>query len=176
MLREAPGRAPVVVSVMIYPYATPQRKPGFRVRPAEVLTQAVAERITELVVQALDVNGLLAKVDPDALLDRVDVDALLKRVDVDALLARVDVNLLLSRVDVDALVQRVDVDRLVAKTDIGSVIAQSSGGVASGVVDAARSQAVGLDEFIARWAARLRRRRYPGPPGPPELLREPAPS
>ena len=86
------------------------------------------------------------------------------------LLARVDVDELLSRVDVDALVQRVNVDQLVAKTDIGSVIARSTGGVASGAMDAARSQAVGLDEFIARSAARLRRRRYPGPPGPPELL------
>jgi hypothetical protein len=146
------------------------------VRPAESLAQAVAERATELVVQALDVNGLLAKVDPDALLARVDLDALLKRVDVDALLAQVDLDLLLSQVDIDALVQRVDVDRLVGKTDLGSVIARSSGGVASGAMDAARSQAVGLDEFIARWAARLRRRPYPGPPGPPELLREPIPS
>ncbi len=145
-------------------------------RPAEALAQGVAERVTELVVQALDVNGLLAKVDPDALLARVDVDALLKRVDVDALLARVDVDLLLSRVDIDALVQRVDVDRIAGKTDIGSLIARSSGGVASGALDAARSQAVGLDEFVARCAARLRRRRYAGPPGPPELLRQPSPS
>jgi predicted thioredoxin/glutaredoxin len=143
------------------------------VRPAEALTQAIAERVTALVVQALDVNGLLAKVDPDELLDRVDVDALLKRIDVAGLLDRVDVDLLMSRVDIDALVQRVDVDRLVAKTDIGSVIARSSGSVASGAADALRSQAVALDEFIARWATRLRRRRYPGPPGPPELLREP---
>ncbi len=144
--------------------------------PADALAQAVAERVTELVVQALDVNGLLAKVDPNALLARVDVDALLERVDVDALLDRVDVDRLLSRVDVDALMQRVNVDRLVGKTDLGSVIARSSSGVASGAMDAGRSQAVGLDEFIARWAARLRRRRYSGPPGPPELLREPAPS
>ena len=57
--------------------------PGGSVRPAEALAQAVADRVTELVVHALDVNGLLAKVDPDALLERVDVDALLERVDVD---------------------------------------------------------------------------------------------
>ncbi len=160
------------------------RKVAAPARPAEALAQAVAERVTDLVVHALDVNGLLAKVDPDALLDRVDVDALLDRVDVDALLNRVDVealldrvdmDALLNRVDMDALVKRIDIDQLVGRTDIGSVIARSSGGIASGAVDAVRSQAVGVDEFIARWVARLRRRAYSGPPGPPELLRAPVP-
>jgi len=33
-----------------------------------------------------------------------------------------------------------------------------------------RSQTVGLDEFIARWIGRLRRRPYTGPPGPPDRL------
>jgi hypothetical protein len=33
------------------------------------------------------------------------------------------------------------------------------------------SQTVGLDEFIARWIGRLRRRPYTGPPGPPDQLR-----
>ena len=51
------------------------------------------------------------------------------------------------------------------------MIARSSGGIAGDVLDAVRSEAVGLDEWIARWVGRLRRRRYSGPPGPPELLR-----
>jgi hypothetical protein len=33
------------------------------------------------------------------------------------------------------------------------------------------SQTVGLDEFIARWIGRLRRRPYTGPPGPPDRPR-----
>ena len=33
-------------------------------------------------------------------------------------------------------------------------------------LDVVRSQTVGVDEFIARWVARLRRRPYTGPPGP----------
>jgi len=139
-------------------------------RPAESLAQGVAERVTELVVQALDVNGLVAKVEPNALLERVDVDALLERVDVDALLERVDVDALIGRADVARIAQRIDIDALLQHTDLGSVIARSSGGVASGALDLLRSQAVGLDEFIARWVARLLRRQYEGPPGPPELL------
>ena len=127
--------------------------------PAEALAQLVAERVVELVVSALDVNALLNRVAVDPLLDRVDVDQLLDRVDVDRLL---------DRVDLDRILARVDVDDLIAQTDLGAVIARSSGGVASNALDVVRSQAVGLDEFIARRAERLRRRRYAGPPGPPD--------
>lgn len=148
--------------------------------PLESAAQAVAERVTGLVVHSLDVNALLARVDVDALLDRVDVDRLLDRVDVDRLLDRVDVDRLLGRVDVAAVVARadinsvaarIDIDALVEQTDIGAVIARSSGSVASGSVDVMRSQAFNFDELIARCAARLLRRRYQGPPGPPKMSR-----
>lgn len=125
--------------------------------PVEALAQGIADRVVDLVLTALDV---------DALLDRVDVNALLDRVDVDALLNRVDVDALLDRVEVDRLLARVDMDGLLAQTDLGAVIARSSGGVAGNALDVVRSQAVGLDEFVARWVERLRRRSYPGPPGP----------
>jgi uncharacterized RDD family membrane protein YckC len=116
--------------------------------PAEALAQRVAEVVVALVVSSLDVNALLDRVDVDALLDRVDVDGLLARVDLDSMLARVDM------------------DDLLARTDVGALIAQSSGGVAGNALDVVRSQAVGLDEFTARWVGRLRRRPYAGPPGP----------
>lgn len=125
--------------------------------PADALAQHLAERVVDLVVSSLDVNTLLSRVDVDALLDRVDVDRLLARVDVDDLLARVDI---------DELLARVDMDEVLAKTDLGAVIARSSGGVASNALDVLRSQAVALDEFIARWVSRLRGRKYLGPPGP----------
>jgi hypothetical protein len=67
---------------------------------------------------------------------------------------------------VNEVVQRIDVDELVEQTDLGSIIARSSSGVASDVLDVVRSRTVSLDEFIARWVARLRRRPYTGPPGP----------
>jgi uncharacterized RDD family membrane protein YckC len=151
--------------------------------------------VTDLVVQALDVNALLGKVEPKSLLERVDVDALLDRVDVDALLDRVDVdrllnradvgkivrrvdldtvltgidvNAVLARVDLNQAVQRIDIESLVEHTDLGTIIARSSGGVASEALDVVRSQAVGLDEFIGRLVARLGQRRYDGPPGPPQ--------
>lgn len=164
----------------------------------EPRAQEVAERVVDLVVRSLDVNALVQQIDPEPiivqvdldklidrldlnkLVDRVDVDKLLARIDVDALLSRVDIDRLLARVDVAAVVdrvdvnevaQRLDIDALAAQTDLGAVIARSSGGVAANALDVLRSQAVGLDEFIARWVGRLRRKPYSGPPGPPERLR-----
>ncbi len=119
----------------------------------EALAQSVAERAVELVVSALDVNALLDGVDLNAVLDQVD-------------LGRV-----LDRIDLNGIVERIDVDALVEKTDLGAIIARSSSGVASDALDVVRSQVVGLDEFIARWIGRLRRRPYTGPPGPPDGLR-----
>ncbi len=72
---------------------------------------------------------------------------------------------MVDRVDVNAVVERIDIDELVEQTDLGAVIARSSSGVASDVLDVVRSQAVGLDEFIAHWIGRLRRRPYAGAPG-----------
>jgi hypothetical protein len=51
----------------------------------------------------------------------------------------------------------------------GAIIARSSGGVASEALDALRSQAVGLDQFIDRWVGRLTRRKQPWPAAPPAL-------
>ena len=138
-----------------------RRRPaeGRLVSRSEALTQAVAERAVELVVSALDVN---------ALLDEVDVNAVLDEVDVNAVLDRIDLNHLLEKVDLNAVIGRIDIDALAEHTDLGAIIARSSSGVASEALDVVRSHTVELDEFIARWVGRLRRRPYTGPPGPPD--------
>lgn len=147
--------------------------------PAEVLAQQITDRVVELVVNALDVNDLVARVDLNAVLGGVDIDAVLAKVDVNALLDRVDmddlmrhvdVGAVLDRVDVNDLVKRIDMATLVAETDLGAVIARSSGGAVSEALDALRSQVVGLDRFIDRWVSRLLRRRLPLPSAPPVLL------
>src|SRR5262249_34812471 len=138
--------------------------------PVEAMAQRVAERVVDLVLQVVDVNAVLAQVDVNALLEKVDVAALLERVDLNAVLARVDTAALLDRIDVNALMERIDVDALVEQTDLGAVIARSTGGVASEALDAARSQAVGLDQFIDRWVQRALRRKQPAPSAPRALL------
>ena len=84
------------------------------------------------------------------------------------MLNRIDLDRVLGQVDLNSIVARIDVDALVEQTDLGAIIARSSSGVASDALDAVRSHVVELDEFIARWIGRLRRRPYTGPPGPPE--------
>lgn len=147
--------------------------------PVEQLAEKTAERVIDLVVRTLDVNAVVQRVDLNAVLDQVDVNKLVDRVDLDKimdqvdlnqllakvdlddLLARVDVNAIVDRVDINDIAQSVDIDAIAMHTDIGAMIARSSGGIASDARDAARSQAVGLDEWIARWVARLLRRDPP---------------
>ena len=120
----------------------------FQRQHVEVLAQAVTERAVDLVVSALDVN---------AVLDQVDINRVLDHIDLERLLGRMDLN---------GMVQQIDVDALAEQTDLGAIMAASSRGAASDLLDVVRSQTVGLDEFIARWIGRLRRRPYTGPPGP----------
>ncbi|MGO9188481.1 MAG: hypothetical protein ACLP8X_08465 [Streptosporangiaceae bacterium] len=140
------------------PFERQRLADGRVVTRREALAQAVTDRAVELVMSALDVNALLDRVDLNAVLDQVDINRVLDRIDLDRLLARVDLN---------DLVQHIDFDALVEQTDLSAIIAASSSGAASDALDVVRSQAVGLDEFIARWIGRLRRRPYSGPPGPP---------
>ncbi len=150
---------------------------------AEQLAQAVAERVVGLVLEAIDLDALLARVDVDGLIDRVDVDkivarvdvdAIVERVDIDQLIARVDVDELIGRVDVKKLVDRIDIDALVEQTEVGTIIARSTSGVASEALDLVRAQGVGLDDFVARWVDRiLRRRTGDWPAGPPVLVGTP---
>lgn len=116
-------------------------------------------------------NGVVPEV-----VERIDVQALVDRVDLDALLDRIDLNALLEKVDVQRLVERIDVDALVERTEMGSVIARTGAGVASKALDVMRSQGVGLDSFLDRWADRLLRRRgAPAAPLGPPLLVHPRP-
>jgi hypothetical protein len=149
----------------------------------EQLAQAVAERVVSLVMDAIDMNALLERIDVDALINRVDVDGVVSRVDVDKLIdrvdvekiiERVDVEKIIERVDVEKIIQRVDIDALVEQTELGTIIARSTSGVASEALDVVRAQAVGLDDFVARWINRiLRRSSASWPTGPSTLVARP---
>jgi hypothetical protein len=152
---------------LVDPFERQRLADGRPVTRREALAQAVTDRAVELVMSAVDVNALLDRVDLNAVLDQVDIDRVLDRIDLDRLLARMDLN---------DIVQSLDVDALIEQTDLGAVIAASSGGAVADVLDVVRSQAVGLDEFIARGIGRLRRRPYTGPPGPPDRTRAEAAS
>ena len=134
--------------------------------PLEQLAQRVAERVLDLVIEALDINALIARLDLNAVLDQIDVQALLSRVDLNALLEQVDLN---------ALIQRIDVEALVEQTDFGEIIAKQTSGIASTALDSVRSQTVSMDGAIDRGVWRLVRRNAPRPAAP-ALLRSPTES
>jgi uncharacterized RDD family membrane protein YckC len=148
----------------------------------EQLAQGIAARVVNLVLEAIDVDALVAKVDVDALVKQVDVESIIERVDVERIIERVDVDAIVQRVDVDAIVQRVDInaivssmdiDSLVEKTELGAIIARSTTGVFTEVLDVIRAQGVGLDDFCARWTNRILRRRpgtLPAGPGLPPAV------
>jgi hypothetical protein len=147
--------------------------------PVESMAQTVARGATELVVDSLDVNALLERtdlnrlldqIDVNRLLDQIDVNRLLDRVDVSKVLARVDMDALLNQVDVNALADRIDMAALLDRTELGAIITRSSTTIFTEIVDLIRSQAVGLDDFLARWADRLLRRGKARPLGPPGLV------
>jgi len=150
--------------------------------PVESMAQNIARRVSELVVEALDLNALIEQIDLNRVIDQVDVNRLLDKVDVNKLLDQVDVDRLVARVDVQAVMKQVDVNELASQVDINAlveragleeIVARSSSSIASESVNLVRSQAVGLDDFIARWVNRLRRRGYAGPPVLPGLQAEP---
>jgi high-affinity K+ transport system ATPase subunit B len=131
--------------------------------PLEAFAQRVAERVIDLVLNAVDLNEVAAQIDLNAVIDRVDIGRIVDRLDMNAVLAKVDVN---------AIIQRVDVETLVAHTDFGEIIAKQTSGIASGAVDAVREQAVSMDGAIDRGVWRLVRRDAPRPEAP-VLLRAP---
>ncbi len=155
----------------------------------EQFAQAIASRVVNIVLEAIDIDELVAKIDVDALIKRVDVEAIIERVDVDriieqvdvdAIVKRVDVNAIVGRVDVNAIVSNMDIDSLVEKTELGAIIAKSTTGVFTEVLDVIRAQGVGLDDFCARWTNRALRRdssiMAPGPGLAPAVVRdEPSP-
>lgn len=150
----------------------------------EQLAQAIASRVVNLVLEAIDIDALVAKIDVDALIGRVDVEAIIERVDVERIIEQVDVDAIVKRVDVDAIVKRVDVnaivsnmdiDSLVEKTELGAIIAKSTTGIFTEVLDVIRAQGVGLDDFCARWTNRVLRRNTDELPQGPGLGPAPEP-
>ncbi len=137
----------------------------------EHVAQSVAERVVNLVLEAIDIDAIIQRVDINALVQRVDVDEVIQRVDIESVLDQVDINRIVQRIDINAIVDQLDIDSLVEHTELGSIIARSTSGVMTEVLDVIRSQGVGLDDFCARWVNRiLRRDPATIPLGPPLLV------
>jgi hypothetical protein len=130
-------------------------------------------RLTDVVLEHVDLDAVVAAVYVEAVLDRVDLTAVvLQRVDLDALvtavLDRVDLTaVVLQRVDLDALVNaviaHVDLiglaEEVIDGVDLPEIIRESTGSMASDAVRGARLQGIAADEAVGRAVDRLLLRR-----------------
>ncbi len=115
----------------------------------EQLTEAVASRVVNQVLEAIDVNALIGRVDVEGVVERVDVERLIEQVDVEGIVKRIDVN---------AIVSEIDIDSLVENTDLGSLIVKSTSGILTDVLDGVRAQGVALDDLCTKWTSRVLQR------------------
>ena len=143
----------------------------------EQLAQAIAARVVNLVVEAIDINALMAKIDVEAIIERVDVEQHHRT-------GRRGRNRQArgrgrhrqARGHQRHRELQMDIDSLVEKTELGAIIARSTTGVFTEVLDVIRAQGVGLDDFCARWTNRVLRRRPGTLPAGPGMVPAAAPT
>jgi hypothetical protein len=147
----------------------------------ESIAQGVAQRVIDLVVEALDMNALiaridlnivLARVDLNQVIDQIDLNQVVDRIDLNQVVDRLDMNRLMARVDINQILSQVDIEALVKNTDLGAIMVSSSSTLATEAVDLGRSHAVSMDDALARWVSKIRRN-HPGRAEPPELPNTP---
>jgi hypothetical protein len=156
---------------------------------APSITDAVLDHLslTDIVLERVDLNRIVAAVDIDAVLDRVDLDAVVEKVDLQRIVDRIDLNEVAAGLDVNAVAERVDVEALIEKLDLAGIaqevieeidlpeiIRSSTGTMASETVRGLRVQSVEVDRAIARAVDRVifrRKQRRTDAPGtaPSEL-------
>jgi hypothetical protein len=143
----------------------PQPAPGAPAPPARPTGdggRSLASLPSRAVAEAA--AAIAAAVVP-AVVERIDVNTLLGKVDVDALVSRIDVNPTLDQVDVDELAGRVDMGAVAREAlegvDLGDLIQESTAGIAIDTMEAVRVQAMNADELLARIVDRLLGRRRP---------------
>ena len=86
------------------------------------------------------------------------LDALIQQIDVQALVERIDLNALLDQIDVERILARVDLNELIAQIDVEQIVARSTKGVAARTLDAIRVTAGRLDLAVEAVTDRLLRR------------------
>ena len=161
-------------------------------RLADAFVTSLLRSVTIAVLERLDVDEVVRRVDIQKVIDRVDVDAIVARVDVqrvvagldlDALVGQVDIQRVVAGLDLDAIVAQVDLNAVVERVDLprvteqvfdevdlGQVIRESTGSISGETVDALRYQGMNLDRSLSRIVDRmlLRKRRADGTTSAPE--------
>jgi hypothetical protein len=128
------------------------------------LNRLILERVDlDGVVATVDVDGIVSRVDIDAIVSRVDVDEIAASIDLDAIVARLDIDDIVASVDLDAIIDRLNVveiaEDVINEIDLPEIIRDSTGSMASQVVRDARVQSIDADQAVNRLVDRILRRR-----------------
>lgn len=100
----------------------------------------------------------------DTALDQVDLTQLvIDRVNIDAVVAQADVNAVVARADIDAVIDRVDLiglaQTIIDGVDLPGIIRDSTGSIASEGLRGVRMQSIDADEWVNRLVDRVLLRR-----------------
>ncbi len=73
-------------------------------------------------VARVDVDAIAASIDIDAIADRIDIARIIRRVDIDAIAASIDIDAIADRIDIARIIRRVDIDAIAASIDIDAIV------------------------------------------------------
>jgi hypothetical protein len=116
------------------------------------LVTAIADRVdlTELVLDRMDLDRIVASLDLRALASRLPVDVIVDRLDVDAVAGRLDLDAVIRRLDLSGIAVQVIHD-----IDLPEVIRESTGDLGTEAVDTIRFKSMNADRRLSRWRDRL---------------------
>ena len=119
------------------------------------LMDAVIDRLdlTKLVLERVDLDDVIARVDVALIIERVDLAAIVDRLDVDEVAARIDVQKIIDRLDLVALARGV-IDEL----DLPEIIRGSTETMAAETRDGVRVQGMRADRFVSHLVDRALQR------------------
>jgi hypothetical protein len=111
------------------------------------LMDAVIDRLdlTKLVLERVDLDDVVARVDVGLIIERVDLAAIVDRLDVDEVAARIDVERIVDRLDLVAIARGV-IDGL----DLPEIIRESTETMAAETRDGVRVQGMRADRFVSQ--------------------------
>jgi uncharacterized RDD family membrane protein YckC len=100
----------------------PASRPGFIRRVISQPVASVADAVMPAIVDAVDIDETLGRIDVDELLTHIDLDAVVDRIDLQALIERLDLNRVLDKVDLDALIGRVGIEQVLDRIDLNALL------------------------------------------------------
>jgi hypothetical protein len=87
------------------------------------LTHLVLERVDlERIIERIELDEVAGRIDIARILDRVDLDDVVRRVDIQRIMDRVDLGALVERLPLEEIVARIDVDEIVARLDVERIV------------------------------------------------------